>query len=233
MEKQLFNNTLSIITKEETVKTLSHHIISNTGVLEAVNPFPGYYSSNFITSESKPETLFILLSEKVTLEFFYRRLYNIEKKAKFEFSAALAELEFNNKVYKAIRIFNLETYDSIIKLEEFLIEEGFKLRKSLNIDSEALIHIKKFCNLELVDGVYYSSDNSHFIYFNVENSISWKEFEVVAQKIRHNYLGNNFDAGLGVIFHHNKVEDVVRIYSKDLTKEDLNKLKDMFQNEIS
>ncbi|MCK5846822.1 MAG: hypothetical protein KAG84_05250 [Bacteroidales bacterium] len=232
METVSFNNTLTIITKEETVKTLNHNIIPNTCVLEVANPFPGYYSTSFITSESKPETLFIVLNEKVSLDFFYRRLYSINKNAKYDFSAALADLEFNNKKYYAIRIFDLDTYDNIVDLENLFIEAGFNLSKSVKIDAEVLIHIHKFCNLNLTDEVYYSADNSHFVYFGVGKEISWNAFEIVTKKIRHNYIGNKFDAGLGIIFHHNKVEDVVRIYGTDLSKDDLNKLMSMYQKEI-
>ena len=232
MENQIFNNTLSVITKEETVKTLEHHIISNTGVLEVVNPFPGYYSNKFITSDSKPETLLFLLKEEPSLDYFYRKLYAIKQKARFSFSAALATLEINNKKYSSIRIFDLETYDNIADLEAYFIDAGILLSKSIKIDAKAIIHVKKFCNLQLKDNVYYSVDNSSFVYFNALKEVSWNDFEIITEKIRHNYIGNKFDAGLGFIFHHNRVEDVVRIYGKDLTREDLEKLKKMYQKEI-
>ena len=79
MEKQNFNNTLTILTKEEGVKSLGHSILPNTSVLEIAHPFPGYYNSNFITSESKPQTLLVLLKDAVSIDFFYRRIHNIKK----------------------------------------------------------------------------------------------------------------------------------------------------------
>jgi len=232
MEKQAFNNTLTILTKEEGVKTLDHHILPNTTVLEIAHPFPGYYSSSFITSESKPQTLLILLKNDVSIDFFYRRIHNIKKYSDYNFSAALAEIEMNNKQYHAIRVFDLDAYDKIVNLEKCLIDEGFVLRKSSKIDTNAIIRIHKFCNLELVEGIYHSTDDSHFIYFPVGKEITWKTFEHITMKIRHNYLGNKFDAGLGIIFHNNRVEDVVRLYSKDLTDDDISTLKQMYQKEI-
>ena len=233
MEKQVFNNTLTILTKEEGVKNLDHNILPNTSVLEIAQPFPGYYDSSFITSESKPQTLLILLKDAVSIDFFYRRIHNIKKYSDFNFSAAFAEIELNNRKYYAIRVFDLDAYDKIIELEKSFIDEGFVLKKAIKIDATAIIRIHKFCNLELIDEIYHSADDSHFIYIPAGKEITWKTFEHITLKIRHNYLGNKFDAGLAIIFHHNNIEDVVRLYSKDLNDDDISKLKAMYQKEIT
>ena len=232
MEKQIFNNTLTYLMKEEDVTSLDHHILPNTTVLELAHPFPGYYSESFITSGSKPQILLILLKEEVNFEFFYRRLHNINKYAGYEVFAAPAVVHINNKKYHAIRVIDLDTYDKIAELEKYFIDEGFLLRKPIKINANAIISIHKFCNLVLENEVYSSNTDNNFIYFATGKQISWQGFAHVTQKIRHNYIGNKFDAGLGVLFHSNRIEDVVRIYSKDLNTDDIEKLKSMYQKEI-
>ena len=127
MSKKIFENTLTIMTKEEDVKSLNHHIIPNTSILEITHPFPAYYLNDFITSETKPQTLLIVLKNEISLEFFYRKLSNIKKYSEFTFSADLAELKMNNKKFYAIRISELDYYDQIINLEKYFLDEGFCL----------------------------------------------------------------------------------------------------------
>ncbi len=233
MEKQIFKNTLAVFTKEEEVKSLNHDILANSSVLEIAHPFPGYYINNFITSESKPQPLLILLKKEVSLESFYRKIHNIKKYVDYKFEAALTDLTLNNKKYNAVRVFDLEAYDNIIDLQKCFINEGFILLKSIKVDTKAIINVQKFFDLELIDNVYSSTVNSNFIYFKAEKNVSWKSFEHITLKIKHNYSGNKFDAGLGVLFIDNDIQDVVRIYSKDLTAEEIVTLKAMFKKEIA
>jgi len=56
-------------------------------------------------------------------------------------------------------------------------------------------------------------------------------FEKITIRIKHNFTPK-FDAGIGIFFHHGNIEDVIRIYSKDLNEEDIVKLKGMYVNEL-
>ena len=234
MEKQILQNTFSVITKEEDVKTMKHHVVPNTFVLEITHPFPGYYfGSDFITSSSKPHTLLIILKEEVKIDFFYRKLSLIKKYSEFTFGADLSEIQIYNRKYQAVRINALESYDHIAELQKYLLNEGFSIKKPQNIESKALIKIYKFSNLKFEDGIYHSVDNSSFIYFGINKEITWKMFEHITIKIRHNFNNKKFDAGLGLFFHHGDIENVIRIYTKDLDNKDASILKDMYLKEIA
>jgi len=130
--------TFSNIVKEEDVKSLDHHILPNTFVLEITHPFPGYYQdSQFITSESKPKSLILILKDRVEFDCFYRSLKRIKSFLDFEFDADLAEVVIFNKEYSAIRIANLPSYDKLIDVEQSFIDEGIKIRKAKNVETKA------------------------------------------------------------------------------------------------
>lgn len=226
-------NTFSIITKEEKVQNLVHDVIPNTFVLEITHPFPGYYyGSSFINSESKPPTILLILKEQVSLENFYRKLSRIQKYSEFVFGAELSDVMIYNTEYHAIRINSLEKYDDIQSIQNYFINEGFQFRKNKKISGFALIKVSKFTNLNEKEGIYFSEDNSHFIYFGVKKELTWKQFEHITIGIRHNFKSKKFDAGLGIFFNSGDVEEVVRIYSKDLDIEDIHKLKQLYEREI-
>lgn len=227
-------NTFSIITKEEEVKSIDHHVLPNTLVLEIIHPFPGYYfGSSFINSESKPQSLLLILKKEISFEFFYRKLSRIHKYSEFTFGAELSEVMVYNTKYQAIRINSLEKYDNIITLQKYFIDEGFNLRKNKNISGLALIKVHKFISLEYEDGIYLSADNSHFIYFGINKELTWKQFEHITVGIRHNFNSKKYDAGLGMFFHNGDIENIIRIYSKDLNKDDINKLKYLYERELN
>jgi hypothetical protein len=226
-------STFSIITKEEDLQSLNHHIIPNTLVLEIIHPFPGYYfGSSFIQSDSQPQTILIVLKKEVDFEYFYRKLGIIQKKSEFNFGAELAEITFNSSKMQAIRINSLEKFEQIISLQNYFIENGFVFRKSQKISGKAIIKVNKFINLDYYsDGIYYSVDNSHFIYLSISKKVSWIDFEKITLSIRHNF-DKKFDAALGLFIYSGNVEDVIRIYSKELEKEDVARLKMLYNREI-
>jgi len=231
-EKKLIY-TFSNIVKEEDVKSLDHNIIPNTFVLEITHPFPGYYfGSQFVTSESKPKFILLVLKNKAEFDFFYRAIKRIKKYSDFEFEADLAEIELFNQQYHAIRIANLPSYDKLVDIQQSFIDEGIGFRKSKRVEAKALIKINKFISLEQNKDYYEASDSSGFVYFGVEKELSWKMFEHITIKIKHNFT-SKFDAGIGVFFHHGDIEDVIRIYSKDLEKEDIIRLKEMYLRELN
>ncbi len=232
MENKNTIYTFSNIVKEEDVKSLEHNIIPNTFVLEITHPFPGYYfGSQSFTSESKPKFILLVLKKQTNFDFFYRALKRIKKYLDFDFEADLAEIELFNQEFHAIRIAHLPSYDNLEDIQQSFIDEGISFRKSKRVEAKALIKINKFISLIDNDNFYQASDSSGFIYFGVDKELSWKMFEHITIKIKHNF-SPKFDAGIGVFFHHGDIEDVIRIYSKDLKEEDIIGLKNMYLREL-
>lgn len=231
MEKQKFENTFSVITKEEDVKNLNHNIMPNTLVLEITHPFPGYYSNEFITSNTQPQTIFIVLREDVKMEFFYRKISRIKKYSSFSFHADYGEINIRNEKYIAIRVNPLENYEQIAILQRYLIDEGFLLKKPQKIEGKAVIKIFRFNNLLFENGIYHNLDFTQFVYFPISKELTWKLFEQITIRVRHNFQ-KKFDAALGVFFFNGIPNEVVRIFATDLSDDDINALSIRYNKEI-
>jgi len=232
MVNQKTKYTFSSIIKEEEVKSLDHHILPNTLVLEITHPFPGYYfGSHFITSSSKPNALLMVLKKAVDFEFFYRSIKRIKGKLDFEFGSDLAEVHIFGQNFNAIRIRDLQSFDQLESVQKAFLEVGFDFAKKKSIESKARIKVNKFNSLRYEDGVYYSNSGSGFIYLAIGKELDWKTFEKITMQIKHNF-SIKFDAGIGVFFHHGEIEDVIRIYSKEISEDDLHKLHKLYLREI-
>jgi hypothetical protein len=234
MNEQTLKNVFTLIIKEEKVKSLDHNIVENSAVIEIDQPFPGYYSSpDFIHSESKPQTIFIALDDRVELDFFYRKISRIKKYSAYHFVADLAELIIADQVYHCVRINELETYESISDIEKYFLDEGFIIRKFKSISNNAHIKIYKFANYRIENGLYYSDRKPDFIYFEVPSIIAWQKLEQITIKIRNIFFRKKFDAALGTLIYQGLVTDIVRIYAKNLDESEVQQLREMYLKAIN
>ena len=225
-------NTFAIIKKEEDVKTLSHSILKNTFVLEIIHPFPGYYYGGVKNSSSKPGNLFLVLKNRPSTEFFYRALTNAKKYCDFGLFAVMAELQIYNNTYSAIRIKNIEDYNVINEIQEIFAAEGFQFARPKKIDAKAFIKVFKFINLTIKEDVYHNTDNENFIFFPIDKEINWKLFENTTIKIKNSVGSLKFDVALAVFFRKGYLEDAVRVYCKNFSDEQVQKIRLMYMNEL-
>jgi len=225
-------NTFAIIKKEEDVKTLTNNVLKNTFVLEIINPFPGYYYGGVKNKSDKPGTIFLVLKQTPSTEFFYRALTNAKKYCNFELNAVMSELKINNQTFSAIRVKNIEDYNSIIEIQEIFAAEGFVYAKPKRVETKAFIKVFKFINLSIKEDVYHNLDDEHFVFFPIEKEVNWKLFEKMTLKIKNSVGSLKFDVALAVFFRKGYLEDAVRVYCKDFTDEQVQKIRKMYLNEL-
>ena len=77
-EKNLIE-TFGYIKKEQNLSTVENNIIPNTLVLESIHPFKGFHGAN-LPEESKPRSLFLVLSKDYSFEEIARITKKIKKK---------------------------------------------------------------------------------------------------------------------------------------------------------
>ena len=228
MEAQII--TWGSISKQEVLKTLESNIIPNSMVLESMEPFPGYHGKN-IPTDAVPGSVFLITLKQYTDEEILRLREKINESFKTPFNATPALITLYNEQYPSIRIWNLEGYDYIVELQEKFKNEGVEFRKKKNIKDVALIQIKKtFRLVRDIDGIYYDNTNEKMYYIEIPQ-ISWNLFEKITKNIKNNVDNNNFDAALGM-FYMDKIVDVVRIFGKEIDKEQLKILKNKYNREI-
>ncbi len=222
MTKSTHFETFSIITKEEKVKTLTHSLVKNTFAVEIISPLPGYYGSEYLISREKPGHILFITRDYMHFEDFFRMNKKIKSYINFKFDATFATLMVNNAKFFALRIKDVDDFSQVEELQQAFISEGVVMAKPRKIDAPALIRIKKFLSLKTTgNGIYYHTKKHSYKYLEIPRPVTWKLFEKTTQRIRHNVSGFKFDVALGVLFRTGDLVDVIRVYSNDISEEQL------------
>jgi hypothetical protein len=223
--------TMGSIAKVEKLQTLSSNILENTLVLDEAEPFPGYHGANLPTGYN-PNYVYIVLKKKLSTVMIMRMTQNIKKYFKHDFDGTAASICINNDVLDCIRVRNLEKYSYIPELQKNYLHEGVKFMKKREIMGEGIIDINKhFILEELEPGIFKDLEDSHMHYFRIPHHLNWQMFLEMTTSIRHNIDNLHFDTALGAIYL-KEIHDVVRIFTKDLSLEELRTIRNMYAEEL-
>lgn len=233
MEPKHFE-TYSIITKGERVTTINHGIANGTFVLEITSPLPGYYGAEYLINQDNPGHILLILKNFLPFETFYRTLRKIKKFSSMDFDAAPADVTIGNLNFPAIRLRDLDQYSDIQEIQEYFMDEKIQFAKPMKVNDLAMIRVKKFLSLtEISEGIYNDDNQRDYKYFTIDNPVTWKAFEKITSRIRHNINDKNFDGALGVLFRTGDMIDVIRIYSNKMNLDDLKEIKRMYIKALS
>ncbi len=222
-------NYFARITKEEQISNLEHDIIPNTFVLEMSKPFPAYYGGNFLTSNSEPGSILLVLKEEMDFEDFFRAVKRIQEYCSHEFDAALAKVYVYNLELSAIRIRDVKAFSHIKEIQSAFMNEKIEMAKPRNINTKALIKISKFISIgEDGDGIFLDGVKSHFSYFQVPYKVSWKQFEKITDNVRHNTDAKAYDVAKGVFYTKDGMIDFIRVFTEKITPEELKNIQSKF-----
>ena len=219
------------IIKVEELKTLDSNILENTLVLEEIEPFPGYHGANLPTGYN-PSTVYIALKKKLSTIKILRLTQQIKKYFRHEFNGTPANICINNETFNCIRIRNIENYHIIPDLQKSYLYEGVKFLKKKNVSGEAIIEITKHFDLqEMGEGIYKDLEDPLMYYIKIPVHFHWQMFYEMTLSIRRNLDDLRFDAALGVL-HLKEITDVVRLFSRDMSIDDLRKIRSMYTEEL-
>ncbi len=232
MESNLIIETIGTITKEETVSTLDYQIIPGTWVLETEEPFPGYHHAD--PQNQNPKSIFIIMKSYKGREEISRLNQNIARYFSQELDTASSRLTIFNKTYYAIRLRFLENYSMIQEIQKCFLNEGVNFLKRKEVSEKAIIRVKKYFKITCSEneGIYMDKNDCNMAYLTISELLSWKMFEKITFNIKNNWNHEDFDAALGTMYINGGVKDVVRIFSLNLERDKLVKIRDMFLNEI-
>jgi hypothetical protein len=231
MEGKRIIETMGSITKVEKLETLNTNILENTLVLDEVEPFPGYHGTN-LPSGYNPNTVYLILKKKLSTVRAIRLTQHIRKYFKHSFDGTVASVCISNDVFPCIRVRNLSNYSFIPDLQKSYMYEGITFMKKRNISGEGIIEIKKHFELEeLENGIFKDLEDSLMYYVQIPNYLNWQMFLEITTSIRHNIDRLHFDAALGVIYL-KEICDVVRIFAKDMSLDELRTIKGMYAEEL-
>ncbi len=212
--------TTGTIVKEETMVNIEHNILSNTLVLESSHPFPGYHGSN-LPEKPSPNSIYLITEKKYEGEDILRASKKIKEVFHDPFDATFGKIEIFSNTYHFIRVKNLVCFDCIAKIQKAYTGTGINFMKKKRVIGKALIKIQKFFFLQKIHNhLYKDLKNPLLYYFEISDRPDWDFFKKITIYIRSNIDKYSFDAALGVIYQE-EIQDVIRIYAKDITKEQL------------
>ena len=222
--------------KEETLEVIDSKILPNTIVLEATNPFPGYYEYyDGLQKDILPHYIYLVTDREYKLEEFTRATQKIMSHFDVKFHAAVGTITIYNDIYYAIRIRRLTSYDQIVALQKDFVNEGilFKTNGSIPHNSKAMIRLNKFFALdEISNGFYLDHIEANHGYFTIPQKLDWKQFEELTKKVKYNMEMLHFDVSLGFIYDNFQARDMIRVYAENMNLDLLKKIKTKYIERI-
>ena len=211
--------TFGSIIKEEEIITIEKGVQDNTFVLENLGAFPGYYGNNF-TSQEKNDAIFLITAKEYSAEVIFRMTHEIKKYTGVDFDGSSASISFDNKIFNAIRVNGYEKFETIADLQKHYKLHGVVFAKPRKVDGIAVINIKKIFKITKITEDIYKDEEFDMYYLKVDRQIGWNDFRKITLQVRSNVTLSAFDAALAVIYA-SEVLDLIRIYSKTITLEEL------------
>lgn len=219
--------------KQETLVSMDEKILPNTFVLEAPEPFPGYFGYyNDVPVDAKPLYVYFVLKHLYTLEEVTRAYQQIHRHfpAK-KMDAAAGTVILGNDTYHTLRIRHLDNYDQVAMLQSEFAALGFEFAKKPGkaVNQTAVIRIKKFFILkEIADDIYLDMVEHDHGYFVLPRLLKWDEFEKITQQVKFNWEKTSFDAAIGHFHHNFDIVDMVRIYNPSIDLKFLEEVRDKY-----
>ena len=220
------------IKKKERLVPVGDNIIQNTCVLESLHPFPGYYGKNF-PDKSQPRSIFFLLREPCSFEEIARKTKRIKQRFHHDFNASEGKIIISPYKYDCIRVKYLPSFNFLPDLQKEFQKEDVKFYKAKNIDSKAIIKINKvFRVCEKTEGIYRDAEDDFKCYLEIPDQLDYETFVSITANIKNNLVDFMFDAALGVFFRSRTIVDVIRVYDREKNLEKMEKLRNMYLEEI-
>lgn len=223
--------------KEENLVSLHEKIYPNTFVLEANDPFPGYYEYHQeISFDVRPHYIYYVTKKAYNQDKFTRATIAVLKKIKHNLSAALGNIELRHKLFPVIRIRRLKDYEMIAEIQKAYLEEDIEFAKnpySSKINDFCMIHLKKFLIINRVEKeIYLDTHNENLCYFEIPKYIQWRDFVDLTKAVRYNVDVLHFDASKGSFIGGYEIADFVRIYGVNLDIPKIRQLRQKYLERI-
>jgi len=234
MEPKIVIETMGFITKEENLKTITHSILSNTFVLEAGAPFPGYNGKDLPGDSAKPQYIYLVTNTKYTQETIARATFRIKKYFKHNFDAVSADVTVFNVTYACIRIKDLDAFDYLEALQICFKEEGLEFAKRRSVDNVGIIKTYKIFRIEeIAPGIFSDMDEPQMSYLEIPMFLNWKMFYSITMNIKNNISSRNFDAATGGLFRKLNIVEFIRVFETSPSLAHLQEIQKKYLEEIA
>lgn len=230
MEKKAIIEKFGGLLKEEPLSCVNDEsLIPGTCVLEAVDPFMGYYRE--VSDQVRPTYFYLMLEGHYSIEQINRATLSIHKKFDYSFDATPGYIQIFDQYHRTIRLRDLEQFGHIGLLQKFYREAGMVLHKKVKtfVNQTGKISLSKLFLLEPVgELMFFDASQPHHGYFIIPRQIEWENFLKLTREVQYDAGLMNFDAACAFIYENNGITDMVRIYRENLTIEKLSAIRNRY-----
>jgi hypothetical protein len=220
---------LGKLTRQENISPIERNKISNTMVIHVPSPLATYYSR--FSQINKPNAVLLITKKPVSFEHILRATSKINKKNALELGGAKCEITIGNKNYSGIRLKGINEFSEIEEVQRNFVEEGFEFARNINIkkDTDSLIRVNKFFELEIVEeGIYHSPNNKDRYYIEIPKHVHWDEFRRITFDIKNNVSVSGYDVAKGIFYEKDGITEMVRIIKPNITLDMVKELKNKY-----
>lgn len=206
------------ITLQENVSPIERNKINGTFVIHIPNPLATYYSR--FTEVNRPNSIVFVTKNPVSFEKILRATNRINDEYNFGVNGAKCEIMIGKNKYGGIRVFGIDRYSNIDKIQQAYKATGFDFHKNVRLSkgTDALIRVNKFFHIvDADDKIYRSSTNRDRYYFEVPRYMEWEEFREITFDIKNNISVINYDIAEGIFYENEGITDMLRVIKPNMT----------------
>jgi len=230
MSQKIFLETIGTIEKKEMLGPVGYSEL----VLEAFQPFPGYYG-DAVPEDVMPKSLFAITRSKYTEEKVIRVTQKIKSDHNFKFDGTPGMVTLYNMLNPCIRFKELTSYEKVPAILKAYENEGIEFMSNRKIEPyTGIIKVKKYFLMEAVsEYTFKDAEDPNMYYFSIPVQLRFNQFEKITIDLKRNLEDPKFDAALGTIFRKSGLVDLIRIYDDKCTPERLDMIRTKYIQAIN
>ncbi len=196
---------------QENINTINDNKIPKTFVIDVPDPYKFYY--NRFTEINKPNSIIFVTKTPNSFENILRKTKKINKVYNLELDGAKCEVTINSRKLNGIRVRGINRYNEIEQIQLYYKDEGFEFAKSEKFsETDSLIRINRFFNIEELNGGTYKSVNETDVYYiEVPKLMSWEDFRTYTFEIKNNLADSNYDIAKGIFYVNGGITEMLRV----------------------
>ena len=217
---------------QENIDTVNENKIPNTFVINVPDPYKNYYGR--FTEVEKPISIIFVTKAANSFEKILRVTKKINEKYNLQLDGAKCEVSIKSRKLNGVRVKGINRYPEIEQIQQYYKNEGFEFAKNEKFsETDSLIRINRFFNIEELNGGIYKSVNETDVYYiEVPKLMSWEEFRTYTFEIKNNIADSNYDIAKGIFYKNGGITEMLRIVKPKITVEMLKAIQQKYIEKI-
>lgn len=198
----------------------------DTLVYESESPFLGYYD-DYPGKHNDATYLYLAVDSHQNFVELHRVILQVYALHEDCMDMDYAKLRIKHSEVYAIRLRAFKDLSKVPMIQKTLADLGIQFtKKNTRRESGCRTRIAKYFSIrELEEDIWLDEKVGNHAYIKLPKRIELEEFKTIVGKVRNNWEGFSFDAGLAALCLEDEVIEMARIYSKHVNEE--NYLKDL------